>query len=62
MSARVSQVNTAARMETTSEPGRVQLSESSATHLMRQSHDLSLVKRGEIPIKGKVSRSKKWAT
>ena len=44
----------AARMETTSEPGRVQLSESSATHLMRQSHDLSLVKRGEIPIKGKV--------
>ena len=47
-------VNTAARMETTSEPGRVHLSESAA-NILRQSPsaDLRLVSRGPMAVKGK---------
>ena len=49
------QVNTAARMETTSEPGRVHLSESAANLLLqRPADDLHLVARGSRTIKGKV--------
>ena len=49
------QVNTAARMETTSEPGRVHLSESSAALLLRSPPaDLRLEPRGPRAIKGKV--------
>ena len=49
------QVNTAARMETTSEPGRVHLSESAANFLLRSPvDDLVLVARGSRTIKGKV--------
>ena len=49
------QVNTAARMETTSEPGCVQLSPSSADLLRRGlPTDLVLTPRGEIAVKGKV--------
>ena len=48
-------VNTAARMETSSEPGRVQLSSSSAALLSPQlPPEIVLVKRGEIDVKGKV--------
>ena len=51
------QVNTAARMETTSEPGRVHLSESAANFLLRSPvDDLALVSRGSRTIKGKVRR------
>ena len=51
------QVNTAARMETTSEPGRVQLSAAAASALEQHScFDLGLVSRGERMIKGKVGR------
>ena len=51
------QVNTAARMETTSEPGRVHLSESAANILLRSPvDDLVLVARGSRTIKGKVRR------
>ena len=49
-------VNTAARMETNAEPGRVQLSASSAELL--KGHlppDIGLTPRGEISVKGKVS-------
>ena len=50
-------VNTAARMETNSEPGRVQLSASSA-ELLRKNlpPGVTLVPRGEIEVKGKVRR------
>ena len=50
-------VNTAARMETNAEPGRVQLSSSSAD-LLRAClpPDISLTPRGEISVKGKVCR------
>ena len=49
-------VNTAARMETSSEPGRVHLS-ASAAEILRGSlpPDLGLTPRGEISVKGKVS-------
>ena len=49
-------VNTAARMETSSEPGRVHLSDSAA-EILRGSlpPDLGLTPRGEISVKGKVS-------
>ena len=51
------QVNTAARMETTSEPGRVHLSEAAAGALKRLgSPDFGIVSRGERMIKGKVGR------
>ena len=54
----VFQVNTAARMETNSLPGLVQLS-SSAADLLRKVQpppaDMALKPRGMIPIKGKVS-------
>ena len=48
-------VNTAARMETTSEPGRVQLSPSTV-ELLRKGLplDLVLTERGEVDVKGKV--------
>ena len=49
------QVNTAARMETTSEPGRVQLSEAAAGALKRLGcSDFGIVSRGKRMIKGKV--------
>ena len=52
------QVNTAARMETTSEPGRVHLSVSAANVLLRSPvDDLVLVSRGPRTIKGKVRPS-----
>ena len=58
---RLSQVNTAARMETTSEPGRVQLSTSAADLLRRDlPPDLALKPRGTIPIKGKVRYRACW--
>ena len=58
MSARLSQVNTAARMETTSEPGMVQLSPSAAAILQKDKPPgLTLTSRGEIQIKGKVGHS-----
>ena len=48
-------VNTAARMETTSEPGRVQLSPSTV-ELLRKGlpSDLALAERGVVDVKGKV--------
>ena len=49
------QVNTAARMQSTSEQGCVQLSESAASVLLRNpADDLHLVPRGSRTIKGKV--------
>ena len=51
-------VNTAARMESNAEPGRVQLSASSAELLKgRLPPDIGLIPRGEINVKGKVPRS-----
>ena len=48
-------VNTAARMETTSEPGRVHLSPSTVERLRRGlPPDLVLTERGEVDVKGKV--------
>ena len=48
-------VNTAARMETTSEPGRVHLSETAANMLLQHpAADLFLENRGSRTIKGKV--------
>lgn len=46
-------VNTASRMESTSLPGRIQLSERTADILMHQYPEASLVCRGDISIKGK---------
>ena len=51
----LSQVNTAARMETTSIPGHVQLSAAAADLLRRKMPpDLVLTPRGDIAVKGKV--------
>lgn len=48
-------VNTAARLQTTCEAGRVQLSTAAATYLQSPPvPGLSVLPRGEIPIKGKV--------
>ena len=45
-------------METTSAPGRVQLSAAAAEHLRRKMPpDLALTPRGDINVKGKVRRS-----
>jgi len=52
-------VNTAARMETSAEPGRVQLSAASADLLCAMlPPEIGLAPRGEISVKGKVSRWK----
>ena len=56
------QVNTAARMETTSTPGRVQLSPASAELLrLNLPDDLALQPRGQIAVKGKVRAPPGWS-
>lgn len=46
-------VNTASRMESTSLPGRIQLSERTANILQKEYPEVNLTCRGDIPIKGK---------
>jgi len=46
-------VNVAARMESNSEANRINCSEKSAHILQEQCPEISLIDRGEIPIKGK---------
>lgn len=46
-------VNTASRMESTSLPGRIQLSERAAQILQEQQLDANLVLRGNVAVKGK---------
>lgn len=52
-------VNTASRMESTSEASKIQISSSTAT-LLRDSPDIDLTTRGEIYIKGKGTMLTHW--
>jgi len=53
-------VNTASRMESNSETGRIHCSEASANLLMVQDHDIRIVSRGSIKIKGKGEMKTFW--
>lgn len=53
-------VNTASRMESNSKPGRIQCSDTSAIHLMKQCPELPLKKRRPIEVKGKGKMQTFW--
>ena len=53
-------VNTAARMESTSEAGRIQCSEVSAKLLYHQAPTIPVVQRGKTSVKGKGSMMTYW--
>lgn len=53
-------VNTAARMESNSLPGRIQCSEATATLLRQQAPHVDVKCRGTIPIKGKGEMTTYW--
>lgn len=53
-------VNTASRMESSSEPGMVNLSDEAATLLRAQAPEAQLVSRGEVAVKGKGSMELWW--
>jgi len=53
-------INTASRMESTSEVGRIQCSEQSAAHLHKQFPELDILPRGKINVKGKGEMETFW--
>ncbi|KAK3283488.1 hypothetical protein CYMTET_8813 [Cymbomonas tetramitiformis] len=53
-------VNTASRMESNSEKGKIHASESAAEELQKHAPHIKLISRGEIPIKGKGTMTTYW--